>query len=138
MPARPVAQLAFPEFTITARTRPPVESNDARPTSTGAATTRFVVNNAAALAPAEASARARSGRPLALMPAATAENANPRGKRIFSGERRSRIMRESSTSLWAAAKLQTWADPHGPSLLRRNNKNEGTDSSLYGFYRGGL
>jgi len=82
MPARPVAQLAFPELTTTARTRPPVESNDARPTSTGAATTRFVVNNAAALAP------------FALQPApgpaATHFNSRrrgkekPRGKRIFS------------------------------------------------------
>ena len=63
MPARPVAQLALPEFTTTARTHPPVESSAARPTSTGAATTRFFVNNAAAaevqarLAPFEAHAR---------------------------------------------------------------------------------
>src|ERR1700694_5095589 len=115
MPARPVAQLALPEFTTTARTRPPVESNEARPTSTGAATTRFVVNNAAAVAPpaaaelrsawtlrlrsgrARAGARphtstnARSGRPLTLMPAATAEKENPAGRRIFSGERRSDV-----------------------------------------------
>ena len=42
MPARPVAQLALPEFTTSARIRPPVAASDARPTSTGAATTRFV------------------------------------------------------------------------------------------------
>src|SRR5712692_7629098 len=65
MPARPVAQLALPEFTTTARTRPPVESNPARPTSTGAATTRFFVNNAAALAP-PAAAELRSAWTLRL------------------------------------------------------------------------
>src|SRR6202795_1839434 len=147
MPARPVAQLALPEFTTTARTLPPVESNEARPTSTGAATTRFFVNNAAAVAlPATAELRsawtgegarphtstsARSGRPLTLIPAATAEKENPRGKRIFSGERRSEVMPESSTSFWAAARLQTWAPLRGPSLLRRSDTVWGTDNSLY-------
>src|ERR1700674_431630 len=147
MPARPVAQLALPEFTTTARTRPPVESNEARPTSTGAATTRFVVNNAAAVAPPAAaelrlawtgegarphtSTSARSGRPLTLMPAATAEKENPRGKRIFSGERRSEVMPESSTSSSAVAKLQTWARLRGPSPLRRSDTVWGTDNSPY-------
>jgi hypothetical protein len=32
------------------------------------------------------------------MPAAIAEKENPRGKRIFSGERRSEVMPESSAS----------------------------------------
>src|SRR5450755_2668143 len=102
MPARPVAQLALPEFTTTARTRPPLERNAARPTSTGAATTRFFVNNAAALAPPAAAAlrpawtgegarphtstNARSGRPLTLIPAATAAKEKPHGTRICSGE----------------------------------------------------
>src|SRR5258708_33324696 len=129
MPARPVAQLALPEFTTTARTRPPVESNDARPTSTGAATTRFFVNNAAAVAPPAAAAlrsawtgegarphtspSARSGRPLTLMPAATAEKENPKGKRIFSGERRSGGMPETSTSFLAVGKIQKWGDSPG-------------------------
>ena len=156
MPALPVAQLALPEFTTTARTRPPVESNDARPTSTGAATTRFFVNNAAALAAAElrsawtlrlrsgqaregarphTSTSARSGRPLTLMPAATAEKENPRGKRIFSGERRSEVMPESSASFWAAAKLQTWAGFHGPSPLRRSDRAGDTCNSLCGSCR---
>src|ERR1035437_9255873 len=146
MPAFPVAQLALPEFTTTARTRPPVERNAARPTRTGAATTRFLVNNAAALAPPAAAelrsawtgeapvptqarphtfTSARSGRPLTLMPAATAADENPRGKRIFSGEllrsTRSEVMPESSASSWAAARLQTWADFHGPSPLRRSD-----------------
>src|ERR1039457_2163164 len=159
MPARPVAQLALPEFTTTARTRPPVETSAARPTSTGAATTRFLVNNAAAVAPMAAaelpsvwtlrlrtawagevarphtSTRPRSGRPLTLMPAATAEKENPRGKRIFSGERRSEVMPESSASSWAAAQLQTWADFHGPSPLRRSDRAGGTYGSLYGSCR---
>jgi hypothetical protein len=86
--------LAFPEFTTTARTRPLVESSDARPTSMGAATTRLVVNNAAAVAPPATSAKARSGRPLTFIPAANAEKENPRGNRILSGERRSEFMPE--------------------------------------------
>src|ERR1700733_353717 len=96
MPRRPVAQLAFPELTTTARTRPPAETSARRPISTGAATTRFCVNRAAALAPSTASASARSGRPLTLMPAATAANENPVGRRTLSGERRSEIMPVSS------------------------------------------
>src|SRR6267143_6750766 len=160
MPAPPVAQLALPEFTTTARTRPPVASNAARPTSTGAATTRFFVNNAAAVAPPataklrlawtlrlrsgraregprpHTSTRARSGRRLTLMPAATAEKENPRGKRIFSGERRSEVMPESSTSFWAAARLQMWAHLRGPSLLRRSDTAWGTDNSPYESCRG--
>src|SRR5208282_439627 len=148
MPARPVAQLALPEFTTTALTRPPVASNDARPTSTGAATTRFFVNNAAALAAAElrpawtgegarphTSTSARSGRPLTLIPAATAEKENPRGKRIFSGERRKDVMPGSSTSFLVAAKLQTWADCRGSSPPRRSDKVWDTCSSLCGSCR---
>ena len=50
IPCRPVAQFAFPEFTTTARTRPRLCLRDARPTSTGAATIKFFVNSAAALA----------------------------------------------------------------------------------------
>src|ERR1700688_2227460 len=110
MPARPVAQLALPEFTTTARTRPPVASNAARPTSTGAAATRLVVNKAAADAPSPASARARSGRALALIPALMAEKEKPLGILIFSGERRSEVMLESSTSSLAAARLQRQAE----------------------------
>src|SRR5208283_1486973 len=134
MPARPVAQLAFPEFTTMARTRPLVASNDARPTSTGAATTRFFVNNAAEFAPLAASASARSGRPLTLIPAATAEKENPLGKRIFSGERlketRCEVMPESSTSFWVAARLQTWADFPGSSQLHRSDTGGDTYNSL--------
>src|SRR5438552_12466934 len=74
MPAFPVAQLAFPELTRTARTRPRVLANAARPTSTGAATTRFCVNRAAPRVSAPARISAMSGLPLALIPAAKAEN----------------------------------------------------------------
>src|ERR1019366_7397 len=115
--------------------RPPGASNAPRPTSTGAATTRFVVNNAAAVAPPAASTSARSGRPLTLIPAATAEKEKPRGKRIFSGERRSVVMLESSTSFWAAAKLRRWADLHGSSGLRRSDRAWDIDNSLCVFYR---
>src|SRR5580693_1090444 len=134
MPARPVAQLAFPEFTRTARTRQREESRLARPTSTGAATTRFCVNKAAAVAPLAASARAKSGLPLALIPAATAEKEKPSGRRTFSGERRSEVMRGSSASLWAAAKWQTWATRHGPSRLRHSGRAGDIDDNLYEFY----
>src|ERR1039458_7169963 len=135
MPAGPVAQLALPEFTTTARTRPPVERNAARPTTTGAATNRFLVNSAAALAPPAVRTSARAARPVTLMPAATAEKENPRGKRIFSGERRSEVMPESSASFWAAAKLQTWADFHGSSVPHRSDRAGGTYSSLCGSCR---
>src|SRR6266404_2472835 len=81
-PAAPVAQFAFPEFTMTARTRPPVRASAARPTSTGAATTRFFVNSAAATVRASARINARSALPLALIPAVTAENLNPLGRKI--------------------------------------------------------
>ncbi len=162
MPLGPVAQFAFPEFTMTARTRPPVESKDALPTSMGAATTRFLVNNATAAAPPAAtelrspcrlrSGRARGGahphtstsaksrRPLALMPAATAEKENPSGKRIFSGELlreiRNDIMPESSASFSAAARSQTLAAARGSSALRRSDRAWGTCNNLCGSCQG--
>src|SRR5580658_3291853 len=137
MPARPVAQFALPEFTTTARSRPLVASNDVRPISTGAATTRFLVNNAAPVAPPAASASARSGRPVTLIPAAIAEKEKPRGKRIVSGELlssiRGAVMPESSTSFSAEAKLRTWANFRGSSRLRRSDRAGDTDNNLYGF-----
>jgi hypothetical protein len=45
----------------------------------GAAATRLVVKTAAAVVPEEQLTRAKSGRPLAFIPAATAENENPDG-----------------------------------------------------------
>src|ERR1700688_170970 len=135
MPARPVAQLALPEFTTTARTRPPVASNAARPTSTGAATTRLVVNKAAADVPSPASAKARSGRPLTLIPALTAEKEKPLGTLIFSGDRRSEVMPESSTNSLAAARLRRLAEYRGSSLFHRNDKAGDTDNNLCVSYR---
>src|ERR1700690_25519 len=81
-PGCPVAQLALPEFTRTARTRPLLFASAARPTSTGAATMRFLVNRAAAVARGSARISARSGLPLALIPAVTAENLKPFGRKI--------------------------------------------------------
>ena len=54
IPASPVAQFALPEFTSSARTRPRLAAKEARPTTRGAATTRFFVNIAAAAVPAQA------------------------------------------------------------------------------------
>src|SRR5215469_3784021 len=81
-PGKPVAQFAFPEFTTTARIESRLARNAARPTWTGAATTRFLVNIAAALVPGQHSTRARSVRPLALIPADLEENENPWGNSI--------------------------------------------------------
>src|SRR5579864_1842311 len=81
MPGCPVAQLAFPAFTMTALTRPREARKLLFPTATGAAASRFRVNMAAAEAPSGISARARSGLPLALIPAVRAENENPAGSR---------------------------------------------------------
>jgi len=91
-PAAPVAQFAFPEFTKTASTRPRVFFNDARPISIGAATTRFRVKTEDAIEPMER-ANATSGRPLALIPADKAANANPAGTRIGPGLRRTALIR---------------------------------------------
>jgi hypothetical protein len=81
-PASPVAQFALPEFTTTAPICPLLLARAARPTLTGAATTKFFVNSAAALAFGSARIRPRSGLPLALMPAVVAENLKPLGRKI--------------------------------------------------------
>src|SRR5712671_5901710 len=79
-PAAPVAQLALPAFTTTARMRP----FDARRCSlemrTGAATTRFCVNTAAAEAGASLERIARSSAPVFFKPQAVAAKRNPRGR----------------------------------------------------------
>ena len=79
MPASPVAQLAFPALTRTMETRPPVAAMCRLPTVTGAATTWLRVHMAAALAPRGATAMARSGLPLCLIPAVTAPQPKPSG-----------------------------------------------------------
>ena len=121
MPRRPVAQLAFPEFTTIARTTPPVETSVRRPISTGAATTRFCVNNAAAAAPSTASIRAKSSRPLTLMPAATAEKENPPGRRLRGAAQRDHaciFMLVSSASFSAAAESRKRAPGRGLRQMR--------------------
>ena len=100
IPTVPVAQLALPEFTITARMRPRVEANAARPISRGAATTRFFVNTAAALVPAQASTRARSGLPLALIPALADEKLKPAGRHIVFWGRPGSFIPRSSPANW--------------------------------------
>src|SRR5258705_4599265 len=79
-PAAPVAQLALPAFTTTARMRP----FDARRCSlemrTGAATTRFCVKTAAADAGMSLERIARSSAPRVFKPHAVAAKRNPRGK----------------------------------------------------------
>jgi hypothetical protein len=79
-PGFPVAQLAFPELTMTARIRPLDAVTEVRPTSTGAATTRFWVKTAAAVVPTQASAKAKSGLPLTFMPEFAVEKVNPSGR----------------------------------------------------------
>src|SRR4051812_23879837 len=85
MPAWPVAQFAFPEFTITACIRSSLFARAERPTWTGAAVTRLRVNSAAAEVLGSATINARSSLPLALMPAFTAENLNPLGRNTGPG-----------------------------------------------------
>src|SRR5271163_4768440 len=81
IPASPVAQLALPALTATTLTRPCDCRRFSRPTMMGAATTRLLVNMAAAVAPWSATAIAKSGLPLGLRPALTAANWNPDGRR---------------------------------------------------------
>src|ERR1700679_1253647 len=69
MPGSPVAQLAFPAFTTTAETLPPVAAKCLRPTIIGAATTWLLVYITPASAGPSQTASARSGLPLALIPA---------------------------------------------------------------------
>ena len=76
-PAWPAAQLALPALMATTRTLPPVARKCSLSRITGAATTRFDVNAAAALAGASATITAKSVRPLALRPALAAPKRKP-------------------------------------------------------------
>src|SRR5580700_4114165 len=78
-PSAPVAQLALPAFTTTPRIRPFDARRFALETSTGAATTRFCVNTAAADAGTSLEKIARSSAPVFFRPQAVAANRNPRG-----------------------------------------------------------
>src|ERR1700679_522321 len=80
MPVSPVAQLAFPELMSTVWTRPALAVRWRRSTMSGAAWILLVVYRAAAAAVSGAMMAERSTRPLALMPARTAPQRNPRGK----------------------------------------------------------
>src|SRR5690242_3184828 len=126
-PAGPVAQFAFPEFTTTARTRPLERRSELRPTSTGAATTRFLVKTAAACVEGPAQISARSALPLALMPAVTAENSKPLGRKIGSD---AFILAVSPASWRVPEESQTSEARLSPSPPHRNCDNAGTRSNL--------
>src|SRR5258708_27595004 len=79
-PASPVAQLALPAFTTTARMRPFESRKCSLEISTGAATTTFCVNTAAAEAVTSLEITARSSAPVFFRPQAVAAQRNPRGQ----------------------------------------------------------
>src|SRR5271157_875380 len=79
-PAGPVAQLALPALTITARMRPLDACKFSFETTTGGATTRFCVKTAAAEAGTSLESSARSSAPVFFRPQAVAEKRNPRGR----------------------------------------------------------
>src|SRR6267378_450513 len=79
-PAAPVAQLALPAFTTTARMRPFDARKCALEISTGAATTRFCVNTPAAEAGTSLERMAKSSAPVFFRPQAVAANRNPLGR----------------------------------------------------------
>src|ERR1700674_3506922 len=79
-PAAPVAQLALPAFTTTARMRPFEVRKCSLEMRTGAATTRFCVKTAAADAGTSLEKRPRSSAPVFFKPQAVAAKRNPRGK----------------------------------------------------------
>jgi hypothetical protein len=84
-PRAPVAQLAFPAFTTTARIRPPDSSRCLFESLTGAATTRFCVKTAAAEAETSLERMARSSAPVFFRPQAVAAKRNPRGSAASEG-----------------------------------------------------
>src|SRR5208283_2823935 len=81
-PAGPVAQLALPAFTMTARIRPFEARKFSLETTTGGATTRFCVKTAAAEAGTSLESSARSSAPVFFRPQAVAEKRNPRGRAV--------------------------------------------------------
>ena len=76
-PRAPVAAFACPLLTMTARGEP--EESRVLERWTGAAAIRLVVNSPAAVVACSPTSSARSGRPLALKPAVTADAKNPLG-----------------------------------------------------------
>src|SRR5580700_339538 len=79
-PCAPVAQLALPAFTTTARMRPFESCKCFFESVTGAATTRFCVKTAAAEAGTSLEKSPRSSAPVFFKPQAVAAKRNPRGK----------------------------------------------------------
>src|SRR5579863_4628075 len=79
-PCAPVAQLAFPAFTTTARMRPFDSRRFFFESVTGAATTRFCVKTAAADAGTSLEISARSSAPVFFRLQAVAAKRNPLGK----------------------------------------------------------
>src|SRR5215831_18074473 len=79
-PCSPVAQLALPALTTTARMRPLDACRFCFESVTGAATTRFCVKTAAAEAGTSLEIRARSNAPVFLRPQAVAAKRNPFGR----------------------------------------------------------
>src|SRR6516162_375924 len=79
-PCVPVAQLALPALTTTARMRPLEASRFFLETLTGAATTRFCVNTAAAHAGTSLEISPRSSAPVFLRPQAVAAKRKPLGR----------------------------------------------------------
>jgi len=82
MPPGPVHALALPLLTTTPRIRPRVRARIERDSTTGAATTWFLVNTAAALTGPSAAIRPTSRRWSSLIPAATPANRNPEHTRF--------------------------------------------------------
>src|ERR1700730_13065754 len=79
-PMAPVAQLAFPAFTTTARMRPFDARKCSLEISTGAATTRFCVNTPAADAGTSLERIAKSSAPVFFKPQAVAAKRKARGR----------------------------------------------------------
>src|SRR5689334_11599048 len=84
-PCAPVAQLAFPAFTTTARMRPLESCRCFFDRVTGAATTRFCVNTAAAEARTSLEKIAKSSAPVFFRPQAVAAKRNPCGSAASEG-----------------------------------------------------
>ena len=131
-PCAPVAQFALPEFTTTARTRPPVASKEARSTSRGAATTRLR---------REQSGGARSGHSFCQREIGTAadfDSGSQRGKGKSSRQEnffRSSAQRLSCLDLQPIRRRgqdrRTAAPRRGSSRLHRNSEAADTCSNLY-------
>src|SRR5215467_1256735 len=84
-PCAPVAQLAFPAFTTTARMCPFESCRCFLDRVTGAATTRFCVKTAAAEAGTSLEKIARSSAPVFFRPQAVAAKRNPFGRAASEG-----------------------------------------------------